>query len=111
MMSQQPLPREIRELEFDSRNSDHLARHGLDANLVYEVLGGEPLVFVNVPADNRSGSHLLVGPAADGRLWTVVIIVVDDAAGSWRPITGWPSTRREKMQWAEESSQKKKSAN
>lgn len=97
-------PLEIRDFEIDSRSSPHFGRHGLDSNLLYELLAGDPLFFVNPPADNRSGSHLMIGPAAEGSMWTVVIVMIDDAAGIWRPITGWPSTGMEASTWHEEKS-------
>ncbi|HEY5476220.1 MAG TPA: hypothetical protein VIK11_05830 [Tepidiformaceae bacterium] len=33
----------------------------------------------------------MIGPAANGRHWTIVIVEVDEELGGWRPITGWPS--------------------
>lgn len=103
---QQPL--QIRSFEIDSRNSGHFEARGIDANLLYEVLAGEPLFFVNPPAGNRSGSHLMIGPAASGRFWTIVLVMVDDA-GVWRPITGWPSTGKERATWSGGRSQQPKS--
>jgi hypothetical protein len=93
---------EVAEFEFDARNLQHLARHGIDPNLVYEILAGDPLFFVNPPAENRSGSHLMIGPAAGGRWWTIVMVQVDDIASIWRPITGWPSTVKEQHLWHDE---------
>ena len=90
---------EIRALEFDGRNLHHLAQHGLDANLIADVLAGAPIVAVNAPRGGRSGSHLLVGPSSAGRHWTIVIVEMDDKIGLWRPITGWPSTTKEILLW------------
>jgi uncharacterized DUF497 family protein len=94
---------EIRELEFDNRNLEHLAPRGIDPNLVLEILAGEPVVAANEPKSDRSGSHLMIGPAANGRHWTIVIVEVDEDLGIWRPITGWPSTRKEIQLWHAEN--------
>ncbi len=97
------MPGEIREFEFDDRNLRHLASHEIDANLVLDILTGEPVIAVNEPRHNRSGSHLMIGPSAMGRYWTIVIIEVDSEAGVWRPITGWPSTQKELELWRREN--------
>jgi len=97
---QQPL--EIRSFEIDARNSGHFQVHGVDTNLIYDVLAGEPIFFGNPPADNRSGTHLMIGPASDGRFWTIVIVMTHEP-GVWRPITGWPSTTKEMTTWREET--------
>ena len=93
------MPTEIRELEFDDGNVHHLAQHGLDANLIADVLAGTPIVVINEPREGRSGSHLLVGSSSAGRHWTIVIVEVDGEIGLWRPITGWPSTTKEILLW------------
>lgn len=85
---------EIREFEFDDRNLRHLASHEIDANLVLDILTGEPVIAVNEPRHDRSGSHLMIGPSAMGRYWTIVIIEVDSEAGVWRPIRAGQAHRR-----------------
>ena len=85
--------------EFDEHNLVHLARHGIAANLVWDVFLGSPRFFVNPPREGRSGSHLMIGRSSDGRHWTIVMVLVDDAAALWRPITGWPSTVKEVALW------------
>jgi hypothetical protein len=89
----------ISTFDFDGANREHLARHEIEDNLIWEVFLGEPRFFVNPPREGRSGSHLMIGPSATGRWWTIVIVNVDDARATWRPITGWPSTRREIRLW------------
>ena len=89
----------VRSFQFDPTNIEHIERHGLDADLVYEVLEGEPHVRRNHPPPGRTGSHLLIGPAADGTMWTIVLTAIDRKAGLWRPITGWPSRLKEVSQW------------
>ncbi len=88
----------IRDFQFDERNLAHMRRKpGLDANRVWEVWVGEPVVFMN--REGRSGTHMMVGPDAVGRVWTVILVLVDDEVGLWRPITGWPSVRKEIEAW------------
>ncbi len=93
----------IAEFEIDERNRTHLARHGIDDGLIYEVWLGPAHYRVNPPsgegASPRSGSHLMIGPSANGRLWTIVMVEVERERHTWRPITGWPSTGREKQLW------------
>lgn len=94
---------EVTEFEFDRRNLGHLALHGIDGNLIYEVAAGEPVFRLNRPAGNRTGTHLMIGPDTRGRFWTIVLVLIDGDAGIWRPITGWPSTRKEARTWQDAS--------
>jgi len=87
----------IRGWDFDERNRAHLTRHGIDDNLVWDVWAGSPILVPNKPG--RSGSHLMIGPDSTGRLWTIVIVPVDEDLGLWRAITGWPSERKERESW------------
>ncbi len=84
---------EVHGFEFDGRNAEHLARHGLTEEVVWDVWAGDPRAFPNRP--ERPATHLLVGADSTGRHWTVAILLVDSATYTWRPITGWPSTRKE----------------
>jgi hypothetical protein len=93
---------EIREFEFDARNLSHFS-HGLTDIVIWDVWAGDFGVFVNPPQPTRSGTHLMIGPDSTGRLWTIVVVEVDQEAGRWRPITGWPSTAKETEAWREES--------
>ena len=88
---------DVRDWEFDERNRAHLARHGIDDNLVWDVWAGNPMLVPNKPG--RSASHLMIGPDSNGRLWTIVIVLMDDDLGLWRAITGWPSDRKERESW------------
>jgi uncharacterized DUF497 family protein len=88
---------QIRDWEFDERNRDHLARHGIDDNLVWDVWAGNPILVPNKPG--RSGSHLMIGPDSTGRLWTIAVVLIDSDLGLWRAITGWPSERKERESW------------
>jgi hypothetical protein len=91
---------EIAEFEFDDRNRRHLREKGrIDENTITEVWSGDPVFAINPPAENRSGTTLMIGPDVSGRLWTIVIVCVDEASGVWRPITGWPATGKEGRAW------------
>ena len=75
------------------------AAHGVTAALLDEVAQQSPKLFPN-EGQGRSGNHLLIGPAVDGRFWTIVVLELMD--GVWRPITGWPSTGQELRLYREE---------
>jgi len=86
-------------LEFDSRNVEHLSRHGLDQNIVWDVLADAPIFVLD--SKEHAATHLMTGRESTGRMWTVVIMLVDDELDWWRPITGWPSERLEVETWRE----------
>lgn len=103
-MGSQPFPGrdwevEIRGFEFDARNLDHMAKHGADENVVWDVWSGEPRCFPNRPAPNRSGTHLMIGPDANGRVWTIAMVLIDPELALWRPITAYPSSTKERRAW------------
>jgi len=77
-----------------------MARHGLEPNIVWDVWADTPIVLSRV---GRAGTHLMIGEASSGRIWTVAILLVDVELGLWRPITGWPSTRKEAKTWRGEN--------
>jgi hypothetical protein len=87
----------IHGFEFDTANLAHLARHEIDENLVWDVWADQPVVVFN--RRDRAGTHLMVGQSSAGRCWTIVIVLAQDAPNRWRPITGWPSTGKEKRAW------------
>jgi hypothetical protein len=67
--------------------------HGVTPALVAEIASNDPVIVPNRPGAGRSGSHRLIGPADDRRFWTVILLQKGD--DTWRPITGWPSTKTE----------------
>ena len=80
------------EFQWDERNLEHAAHHEVDPPLVRDIADGSPRLFENA-AEGRSGDYLMIGPDANGRLWTIVMLKLGE---NWfRPITGWPSTGRE----------------
>ncbi len=83
---------EVNGFEWDEKNETHSARHQVTPIIAAEVLCGTPLFFRGRP--RRTATHMMIGPALDGRFWTVHILETAKP-GIWRPITGWPSTERE----------------
>ncbi len=79
-------------LDWDEYNTAHAGRHGLTPEIAMSVLVGSPRFFEN--REDEAGSHVMIGPAEGGRFWTVVILQINEFRG--RPITGWPSTAKER---------------
>lgn len=79
------------EFEWDVENEAHSFRHGLTPATVGQVAGGQPEFFIN--EKGQTGTHIMLGPAEDGTLWTIILLDVGD--DRWRPITGWPSAPAE----------------
>jgi hypothetical protein len=84
------------DFEWDAANLRHVLEErsrGVNPALVDEISNGAPKLFPNALMEGRSGSHLMVGPSAEGRFWTIVLLYKH--SDLWRPITGWPSTNAE----------------
>lgn len=73
-------------------NLAHCARHEVTPVVVIQVYERSPLFFLNDPG--KTGTHVMIGPDANGRFWTTIIAPTSDE-GEWKPITGWPSTNTE----------------
>jgi uncharacterized DUF497 family protein len=91
-------PIDVHGFDFDAANIEHLARHGIDPNDVWDVWGDAPVFCERVPAEGEASS-VMIGEVARGEMWTIVIWLADDERWIWRPITGWPSTPREARAW------------
>lgn len=85
---QPPEEIDVWEFEWDENNEGHAAAHGVTPSVAEEVKERSPLFFRNKPG--RSGTHMMIGPDAVGRFWTVILWATG-TRGRWRPITGWPS--------------------
>lgn len=83
----------VDELQWDETNLEHCARHGLTAEIAEGVRSDAP-EFFRETRKSRTGTHAMVGPCADGRVWTIKMKRANHQ-GVWRPITGWPSTKSE----------------
>jgi uncharacterized DUF497 family protein len=84
------------QFEWDEWNLRHILidrPHGVTPALVLQVSNESFRLFANSMNEQRSGSHLMIGPDADGRFWTIVLLELTNER--YRPITGWPSTSSE----------------
>ena len=84
---------DISEFEWEAdKNEAHCARHGITPLLVEVIKNGNPKFFPNKVG--LTGTHMMMGPDDTGRFWTIIILPTA-RKGTWRAITGWPSTNRE----------------
>jgi len=74
-----PLP-SIGGWQWDDGNLPKAAAHGFTPRFRANLRG-------------RATTHQMIGPAADGRIWTLCVMHVYEDV--WRCVTGWPSTPRE----------------
>ena len=88
-------------LDFDDANIEHMSAHELTPDIVLEVLWDAPVFVENAPG--RTAAVLMTGRALSSTLWTIALVLVDDNAWIWRPITGWNSTKSERQTWFERS--------
>lgn len=79
---------EIESFDWDEENAGHVARHGLHAFDLNDVLENRFVVLRN-KAD-ASGEYRIVGRDYSGRLVTVVVVATAER-GVWRPVTAWPA--------------------
>jgi len=92
----------IVELDWDERNEQHIEEH-IDAWLIEELIeGGDWVRFPNYEGHPPEHS-LFIGRAPGGPFVTAVLRDLgDEAPGTWRPITGWRSTEKEKRMYRAE---------
>lgn len=82
--------------EDDDGNLAHCLRHGIDEQVVDEVLSEAP-AEISMKLD--TADFVLVGPDKGGRMWTI-LFDRSFKRGDWlRPITGWPSAPGEVTAW------------
>jgi hypothetical protein len=87
---------ELTELEWHYNTVRYIRKHGGSIRVCREVMEGSPRF---VPQQGRRGSHLMIGPDKQGRIWTVAIHYIGD--GRAAPVTCWPSNSSQ-MRWYEE---------
>jgi hypothetical protein len=85
------------DLEDEEGNYAHCLRHGVDEDIVDEVLRQRP---VEIRLSPMNAEYAIAGPnAAWNTLWTLLF----DSSfkrGDWlRPVTGWKSKDAEVSQW------------
>lgn len=73
-------------LEIDDEVEEHLARHGVRAYELWEVLSNDHLTFPN--RDEGEGRIYLLGLTHGGRLVKASLAKTDDE-GTWRPVTAF----------------------
>lgn len=92
------------DFEFNQGNLQHLlidrADRGVTPSLIVEIGDGAPKLFPNEPGEGRTGSHMMVGPDANGRFWTIILLHLH--GDLYRPLTGWPSTNPQIRMYREE---------
>ncbi len=70
------------EFEWDERNLRHILEdspHGLTPRIVHLVASSGPRLIPNKPGVGRTGSHMMIGIAAEGdppegEFWTVILL-------------------------------------
>lgn len=80
---------EIESFDWDEENEGHVARHGLRAFDLNDVLESRFGVLRN--KDDAAGQYRIVGRDFTGRLVTIVVAPTAER-GVWRPVTAWPTT-------------------
>ena len=78
------------ELVWTSRTVQHIRRHGGSVRICREVIATSPKFFLQT---GRRASHLMIGPDASGRLWTIALDKLNEY--QVMPVTAWPSKRSE----------------
>jgi uncharacterized DUF497 family protein len=84
------------DLDWDDWNRDHIAKHGVVAEEVEEVVAGAP-VFRDV----RKGRVMAIGPTRQGRMLAVVVGPVPDQSGVYYPFSARPASRQERRRYHE----------
>ncbi len=96
----EPAEINVERLELDDRNLRHLAEHGVTGDAVEEVLSIAPQFFTNLP--DRSGTHVMVGPDANGR-FLFVVLSEGIRRGQWRVITAYRYNHRRALRFYREA--------
>lgn len=74
-------------LEIDDEVEEHLARHGVRAWELWEVIANAHLVRQN---PRRADRVHIIGSTHGGRILTASMASTDDE-GMWRPVTAFPA--------------------
>ena len=82
--------------EDEDGNLAHCLRHGIDEQVVAEVLGERP---VEVKMKVVSAEFIMVGPDRGGRMWTILFDWSFKREDWLRPISGWESEPEEVTAW------------
>jgi uncharacterized DUF497 family protein len=74
-------------LDWDARNEQHLARHGISRHDAEDVLLGNH-VLLDFQTEHDEPRWIAVGATRTGRILTLVFAIRGEGM---RPITGWPA--------------------
>lgn len=80
---------EVRVLRWDDKNEDHIARHGVTAREVNQVVENAHILLRN--RNRRRARLVLVGRTHGGRALCVPLAKTRDD-GVWRPVTAYAAT-------------------
>jgi len=86
----------IYDLAFDDENEGKLATRGISPEDVLDILS-QPHVLVRNKR-RRRGLYKMIGKDSSGRMLTI-IIEPTTIKSTWRPVTGWESSRAEIRQF------------
>ena len=86
----------VKELEWDELNIDHIARHNVIPEEVYEVCNSQP-----VERKGHKDRIFLIGSTQKGRIMTVILNPTEKQ-GIYRPITAYGASKRSIQTYLEE---------
>jgi hypothetical protein len=90
----EPMPqRRVSVLVLDEHNLAEMARHGVSAAEVVQVIGNRHITAPNPRGE--PGSILLIGETDGGRLLTIPLAPTDDPT-TWRPATAFVASRHQR---------------
>lgn len=87
---------QIYDLAFDDENEEKLGRRGISPEDVLDLLSQPHVLIRN--RRRRRGSYKMIGRDSAGRVLTI-ILERTTIKTTWRPVTGWPSSRAEERQF------------
>jgi len=85
--------RRVSVLILDEHNLAEMARHGVSAAEVVQVIANRHITAPNPRGEE--GSILLIGETDGGRVLTVPLAPTDDP-GTWRPATAFDASRHQR---------------
>lgn len=87
---------DVTEFVWTRTGFQHVRRHGGSIRVCKEVLARAPKF---VRQSGRTGTHLMIGPDARGRFWTIAIEDLGDRKA--RALTAWPTKARQIRRYEE----------
>jgi uncharacterized DUF497 family protein len=87
---------DIAELEVDDGNEAEMAKHGVSAREIFQLLDSRIVVMRN--KKSRAADYQMIGQTHGGRV-LIAPIVASAVEGRWRPITARNATKPEKARY------------